>query len=38
MRLLRERLYNFRGLMLAAVGFVTLALLAIGYTVWKPAV
>jgi len=35
MRLLRERLYTFRGLMLAAVGFVTLALLAIGYTVWK---
>ena len=28
-------LYNFRGLLLVAVGFIGLALFAMGYTIWK---
>ena len=31
----RERLHNFRGLMCAALGFVGLVLLAMGFTIWQ---
>src|SRR5258708_411854 len=35
MPLRRDRLYNFRGLMWAALGFIALTTFAMGYTVWK---
>ena len=35
MPLRRERLYNFRGLKWAALGFIGLVLLAMGFTVWQ---
>src|SRR5436190_23920422 len=35
MPLRRERLYNFRGLKCAALGFIGLVLLAMGFSIWQ---